>query len=108
MVRIRQDSPRSGGIEGRDVRRLKGRIARDSLHGIASRDPNSSATTPNVAVDRLYLTGFSRGGQVPWNFHGDGDKGVTESRISFRALKDNGATDVSQPRPAVISSTFTF
>ena len=29
---------------------------------------NGNPKTPNVDVDRLYLTGFSRGGQGTWNF----------------------------------------
>ena len=29
---------------------------------------NGNLKTPNVDVDRLYLTGFSRGGQGTWNF----------------------------------------
>ena len=93
---------------------------------------NGNPKTPNVDVDRLYLTGFSRGGQGTWNFirtfpnkfaaaaplsgfshgpqnaeeaksikhvpvwifNGDGDRGVKGSRISFKALKEAGATDV--------------
>ena len=93
---------------------------------------NGSPKTPNVDVDQLYLTGFSRGGQGTWNFirtfpnkfaaaaplsgfshgpqnaeeaksikhipiwifNGDGDRGVKGSRISFKALKEAGATDV--------------
>jgi predicted peptidase len=45
---------------------------------------NDNPNTPNADVNRLYLTGFSRGG----------DKGVKGSRISFKALKDAGAADV--------------
>ena len=93
---------------------------------------NGNLKTPNVDVDRLYLTGFSRGGQGTWNFirtfpnkfaaavplsgfshgpqnakeakaikyipiwifNGDGDSGVKGSRISFKALKEAGATEV--------------
>lgn len=29
---------------------------------------NGDPKTPNIDVDRLYLTGFSRGGQGTWNF----------------------------------------
>ncbi len=102
--------------------------ALDDLVAELNRDP----TTPEVDVDRLYLTGFSRGGQGTWNFiranpnrfaaaaplsgfshgpqtateampirqipiwifNGDGDKGVEGSRVSFKALKDAGASDV--------------
>ena len=66
---------------------------------------NFIRTFPHKFAAAVPLSGFSHGPQtneeaksirhIPiWIFNGDGDRGVTGSRISFRALKEAGAVDV--------------